>query len=80
MGTQSKTCLERYGFSRVLADLSLNQRETLRLHFVEDCSFAEIAARLGQSRGNIKHHYFRGLEKLRKQLFAGKWQTDGRAL
>jgi RNA polymerase sigma-70 factor (ECF subfamily) len=65
------------GFQRIFAELSLNQRETLRLHFVEGYSFAEIAARLGQSRGNIKHHYFRGLEKLRKQLFAGKLQGDG---
>jgi RNA polymerase sigma-70 factor, ECF subfamily len=64
-------------FQGVFAKLSLNQRETLRLHFIEDYSFAEIAARLGQSRGNIKHHYFRGLEKLRKQLFAGKLQGDG---
>jgi DNA-directed RNA polymerase specialized sigma24 family protein len=68
------------GFQGVFAKLSLNQRETLRLHFIEDYSFAEIAARLGQSRGNIKHHYFRGLEKLRKQLFAGKLQGDGTVL
>jgi RNA polymerase sigma-70 factor (ECF subfamily) len=64
-------------FDKVFAELSLNQRETLRLHFFEGYSFAEIAAELGQSRGNIKHHYFRGLERLRKRLFAGKLQGDG---
>ena len=60
------------GFRRVFEELSLNQRETLRLHFFEGYTLAEIAAKLGQSRGNIKHHYFRGLERLRKQLFPGK--------
>jgi RNA polymerase sigma-70 factor (ECF subfamily) len=64
-------------FDKVFAELSLNQRETLRLHFFEGYTFAEIAAELGQSRGNIKHHYFRGLERLRKRLFAGKLQGDG---
>jgi len=24
---------------------------------------------LGQAPGNVKHHYFRGLERLRKELF-----------
>jgi RNA polymerase sigma-70 factor (ECF subfamily) len=65
------------GFQRAFGELSSNQRETLRLHFFEGYSLAEIAARLGQSRGNIKHHYFRGLEKLRKQLFPGKIQRNG---
>jgi RNA polymerase sigma-70 factor (ECF subfamily) len=64
------------GFEKVFEALSGNQRETLRLHFFEGCSLAEIATQLGQSQGNIKHHYFRGLEKLRKHLFAGKLQGN----
>jgi RNA polymerase sigma-70 factor (ECF subfamily) len=64
-------------FDKGLAELSRNQRETLRLHFFEGYTFSEIAAELGQSRGNIKHHYFRGLERLRKQLFADKLQGNG---
>ena len=59
--------------------LSENQRQTLRLHFMEGYTLDEIAANLGQSRGNIKHHYFRGLERLRKEIFGGKL-TNGRAL
>jgi hypothetical protein len=27
---------------------------------------------LGQTKGNIRHHSFRGLEPLRKQIFASK--------
>jgi RNA polymerase sigma-70 factor (ECF subfamily) len=38
------------GFRRVFEELSLNQRETLRLHFFEGYTLTEIAAKLGQSR------------------------------
>lgn len=56
----------------VFHTLSENQRQTLRLFFIEGYTFDEIATKLGQSRGNIKHHYFRGLETLRKELFGSK--------
>jgi RNA polymerase sigma-70 factor, ECF subfamily len=56
----------------VFETLSVNQRQTLHLFFMEGCTLDEIAARLGQSRGNIRHHYFRGLERLRKELFVNK--------
>ena len=60
------------GLQKVFEDLSENQRQTLRLFFIEGYTLDEIAAKLGQSRGNVKHHYFRGLERLRKELFRGK--------
>jgi RNA polymerase sigma-70 factor (ECF subfamily) len=60
------------GVQRAFEELSPNQRETLRLHFFEGYTMEEIAAKLGQSRGNIKHYYFRGLERLRKQLFCSR--------
>jgi RNA polymerase sigma-70 factor (ECF subfamily) len=59
--------------------LSENQRQTLRLFFIEGHTFDEIAAKLGLTRGNVKHHYFRGLDKLRKELFGSKLR-DGRAV
>jgi|SRR5579872_1803331 len=52
--------------------LSEDQRETLRLFFVEGYTLPEIAAKLSQTHGNVKHHYFRGLEKLRKHAFNSK--------
>ena len=52
--------------------LSEDQRQTLRLYFFEGYALVEIATKMGQSKGNVKHHYFRGLERLRKQLSAGK--------
>jgi len=56
----------------MLNSLSENQRITLRLFFYEGCTFEEIAENLGQSLGNIKHHYYRGLDQLRKQLMKKK--------
>jgi RNA polymerase sigma-70 factor (ECF subfamily) len=60
------------GLQKAFETLSESQRRTLRLHFFEGYSFDEIAAKLGQSKGNIRHHYFRGLNRLRKQIFNGK--------
>jgi len=57
---------------KAFEELSENQRQTLLLFFVEGYTFDEIAEKLGQSRGNIKHHYFRGLDRLRKHIFSGK--------
>lgn len=52
--------------------LSDDQRETFRLLFFDGYSFEEIAARLGQSLGNIRNHYYRGLEKIRQNVFPNK--------
>jgi RNA polymerase sigma-70 factor (ECF subfamily) len=54
------------------AELSESQRQTLHLFFFEGYTFEEIAAKLGQTVGNARNHYYRGLEKLRKQISAGK--------
>jgi RNA polymerase sigma-70 factor (ECF subfamily) len=56
----------RNGWRNVWDSLTECQRETLRLHFYEGSTFTEIAKKLGQSYVNIRHHYYRGLEKLRK--------------
>jgi RNA polymerase sigma-70 factor (ECF subfamily) len=58
----------RNGWKQILDALTHEQRETLRLHFFEGYTFAEIAAKLGQTYANIRHHHYRGLEKLRKHL------------
>src|SRR6267143_6861880 len=56
----------------LLDTLSDDQRNTLNLHFFEGYTFEEIAAKLNQSLGNIRNHYYRGLEKLRKQMFPAR--------
>jgi RNA polymerase sigma-70 factor (ECF subfamily) len=56
----------------LLHSLTEDQRNTLTLHFFEGYTFGEIAVNLDQSLGNIRNHYYRGLEKLRKQVFPAK--------
>jgi RNA polymerase sigma-70 factor, ECF subfamily len=58
----------RNGWQKILDQLTVDQQETLRLHFFEDYTFAEISEKLGQSRVNVRHHYYRGLDKIRKHL------------
>lgn len=48
-----------------LAALTKRQRKTLELAFFEGLSMTEIANRLNESVGNVRHHYYRGMEKLR---------------
>lgn len=52
--------------------LSESQQQTLYLFFFEGYTFDEIAEKLGQTVGNARNHYYRGLDKLRKQISAGK--------
>ena len=45
------------------------QRVTLELFYFEGLGLREISARLNQSFGNTRHHFYRGLECLRKSSF-----------
>ena len=58
----------RYGWKKIVEDLTEDQRETFRLHFFEGYTFAEIAEKMGQTHANVRNHHYRGLEKLRKHL------------
>ena len=58
---------------QIFQELSEDQRQALLLRFVEGYTLPEIAEKMGQSRANIKNHYFRGMEKLRKHIFHGKF-------
>jgi len=53
---------------KALEDLSTEQRETIRLFFFEGFTLEEIAVRLDLTFGNVRHHYYRGLAKLRKHV------------
>ncbi|MBZ5666483.1 MAG: RNA polymerase sigma factor [Acidobacteriia bacterium] len=68
--------LARVGLGKVFGVLSDNQRQALGLHLLDGYTFDEIAVKLDQTRGNVKNHYFRGLEKLRKQIFTCKRRSD----
>jgi RNA polymerase sigma-70 factor (ECF subfamily) len=64
--------LAELDLQKMFGTLSEDQQKTLRLHFIEGYTLDEIAKMLGQTKGNIRHHSFRGLEQLRKLIFAGK--------
>jgi RNA polymerase sigma-70 factor (ECF subfamily) len=64
--------LAELDLQKLLGALSEDQQKTLRLHFIEGYTLDEIAKILGQTKGNVRHHSFRGLERLRKLIFASK--------
>jgi RNA polymerase sigma-70 factor (ECF subfamily) len=51
-----------------LAQLSEVQRQTLELAFFDGLTMSEIAEKTGESFASVRHHYYRGLEKLRTIL------------
>jgi RNA polymerase sigma-70 factor (ECF subfamily) len=64
--------LAELDLQKMFGTLSADQQQTIRLHFIEGYTLDEIAKILGQTKGNIRHHSFRGLEQLRKLFFPGK--------
>ena len=57
---------------RMADQLTVDQHQTLELHFFEGYSFREIADKNGQTVGNVRHHYYRALDRLRSHLFPQK--------
>lgn len=62
--------LAELDLQKMFSSLSEDQQKTLCLHFIEGYTLDEIAKMLGQTKGNIRHHSFRGLERLRRLVFA----------
>jgi RNA polymerase sigma-70 factor (ECF subfamily) len=58
--------------NKLRKELSAEQQRTLELHFFEGYSFREIAEKTGQTFGNVRNHYYRGIERLRSHIFRGK--------
>jgi RNA polymerase sigma-70 factor, ECF subfamily len=57
---------------KLRVDLSADQIQTLELHFFEGYSLQEIAELKNQKLGNIRNHYYRGLDRLRSYIFPEK--------
>lgn len=66
----------RNGLEKVLSSLSKDQRDTLRLFFFEGYTFSEISARIGQSLANVRNHYYRGLDRVRKEMSVSRIKRD----
>ena len=71
-GDATAQILAELDLQKLFGTLSEAQQKTLRLHFIEGYTLDEIATMLGQTKGNVRHHSFRALERLRKQIFDSK--------
>ena len=64
------------GVVAAFAELSPEQQKSLKLYYLRDYKFKEIAVRLNCSPGNAKNHVYRGLEHLRQILFGSGAQNE----
>jgi RNA polymerase sigma-70 factor (ECF subfamily) len=55
---------------KIKESLSEDQRKTMQLYFFDGYTFEEIAELTGQMVGNVRNHYYRGLDRIRKLVFA----------
>ena len=62
---------------RLVERLPVDQGQVLRLRFAEGHSLAETAQAMGRSEGAIKQLQFRGLAKLRSQLYGRRGANHG---
>jgi RNA polymerase sigma-70 factor (ECF subfamily) len=60
-----------------LASLNGQQRRTLHMAYFEGMTLKEISKKTGESFGNVRHHYYRGLSQLRS--FVEKGNSNGNA-
>jgi RNA polymerase sigma-70 factor (ECF subfamily) len=63
---------------QVMKQLDEKQRATIEAYFFRGFSLNEIAHQQGDSFGNVRHHLYRGIEKMRK-LFTVKEQAEDSA-
>jgi RNA polymerase sigma-70 factor (ECF subfamily) len=61
--------------ARFNARLTSEQRETIQLFFFEGYALKEIAELTGRSLVNVRNHYYRGLERLRKYVLPEKMRS-----
>jgi RNA polymerase sigma-70 factor (ECF subfamily) len=53
-------------FERAINDLSDGQRRTLGLYYFGSLDLREIATKINEPLGNVRHHFYRGLQRLRR--------------
>jgi RNA polymerase sigma-70 factor (ECF subfamily) len=59
----------RVRWRELIECLTPEQWETFRLHFYEGYTFAEISQVRNQTVASVVHHFYRGLDRLRKRIF-----------
>jgi RNA polymerase sigma-70 factor (ECF subfamily) len=64
--------LDREQLLKAFAQLPQAQRLTLELFYFQGLGLREISRQHQESLGNTRHHFYRGLERLRKSAFVQK--------
>jgi RNA polymerase sigma-70 factor (ECF subfamily) len=64
--------LSRAQLEKAFKQLPEMQRRTLQLYYFEGLELREIGGKLNEPLGNVRHHFYRGLERLRKSAFVRK--------
>jgi RNA polymerase sigma-70 factor (ECF subfamily) len=60
-------------------ELTEIQRRTLELYYFDGLDLREISQRLHETFGNVRHHFYRGLERLRKSAIAERLRNHHNA-
>jgi RNA polymerase sigma-70 factor (ECF subfamily) len=69
--------MNRVHLERAFEELPEIQRRTLDLFYFQGLELREISERLNEPLGNVRHHFYRGLEKLRKSAFVRRlWEKQ----
>jgi len=61
--------IDRAILELAFAELPAEQQRTIEMYYFEGLELREIADKLNCPLGNVRHYYYRGLEKLRKSAF-----------
>lgn len=61
--------LNREHLERAFLELTDEQRQTIEMFYFQGLELKEISEELHESLGNVRHRYYRGLERLRKSAF-----------
>ena len=61
--------ISRTALERAFSELPSVQRETIRMFYFEGLELREIADRMNCSLANVRHYFYRGLDRLRRSAF-----------
>jgi RNA polymerase sigma-70 factor (ECF subfamily) len=70
--------LDRVQLLKAFGQLPEIQRRTLELFYFDELDLREISEQLNEPLGNTRHHFYRGLERLRKNAFIQKLRETKR--
>ncbi len=68
--------LSRKHLERAFAELSDMQRRTIKFFYFEGLDLREISEQLSEPLGRVRHHLYRGLERLRKSSLLHKLRRN----